>query len=698
MEFDTARRELIEAVLEPLPEQEKARQTLEAVMASTVGNVAPEREGRIPAVTARMRKSALGFGRKRRGGVIAPVTALIAVVWMAWLSPAARRELEAIRLAASAESGMQFFSEDKPPPLFFRQSGDPAEEWNHLMNAIHAKQRARMSWENRSLVGTPLGDDAYLGKWKAAWLEEPDNPALYFRWAVLHANRNFNQVTGPDGDAWPADFVETGEKLDPGNGWFRYCHAAGLAKLAFDRSTGPAAKAGVADPDKMREALAELDRASSMPRWEDYRAALFRRETEAWPKAADLPDQLISTLAFGGRLSSLDQSASEELREALRISLETTAEDPDPAILDKAAVAFRDLRTRWAKLHTGYGGREKQRQMTEDAAAILASAYLEKGEKDQAASYSQLAEEMGELAGPAPFDYHLQSHLAQVATKLWKLMPSARDELEMRAGRMGEYAMWERLMFRAIAALLAVVGMGLLLLLRWGRQGGLAARLRDALTVRERVAILLVGCGLPAAVYFGGTRFVPVAQAESISVWASFLMLSQAAGMLMAMFLITVGLGRWLLVGRVAVLGFRKGNATVDLVFTAFCLAWIPLAACVQWIVAKLVLEPVWSGMVAGLIVLLPALWLGWRSVLFWWAGPEKRVHQTALLGLCVPVVGTGAIMALLAAWAIHAEERRWVREMRVGAVHSLENGLISPRQVERAEEIRQSMLRTLDR
>ncbi|MDB6077621.1 MAG: hypothetical protein JWO82_1368, partial [Akkermansiaceae bacterium] len=89
MEFDAGRRELIEAVLEPLSEQEEARKALQVAAAGAVGLLGSTRELEIPAAAARMKKSALRFMAVRKWSAIAMAATMTIVLWFSFLSPGA---------------------------------------------------------------------------------------------------------------------------------------------------------------------------------------------------------------------------------------------------------------------------------------------------------------------------------------------------------------------------------------------------------------------------------------------------------------------------------------------------------------------------------------------------------------------------------------------------------------------------------
>jgi hypothetical protein len=266
-----------------------------------------------------------------------------------------------------------------------------------------------------------------------------------------------------------------------------------------------------------------------------------------------------------------------------------------------------------------------------------------------------------------------------------------------QAGRMAEYAMWERISFHFAAILLALLGGILLLVPRFAVQdaGLLPVRLTGLLKGRDRALIILAGSLIPMAVYFGCTRLLP-GREEYISLWKFLLMLSQAFGMIWAMLFGSAALARWLLIRRGAALGFRLGHLRMDLLFAVMVLALIPAACFTPRVLEPLNQEP-YEGGVASLIMALPLLWAGFR--VYGWSAvpPAQRLLHAALMRACAPAICTGAVLATAAIFALHAWESRLVATWTAGSALTPELLSATPAQQQRAEEIRQAILTTLD-
>jgi len=161
--------------------------------------------------------------------------------------------------------------------------------WNafydrHLLRTNEARLRTMVSEEDAEiLLGSPGLPPA--NRWKPLWDAHPDDPVFYNRhaFAVLaHTGR------------LPADYVAIGEKMDPGNGWYRF-----LATMVAHPSRS--------DGGESAPALAELADAIAMPRFNSYRDAFMGRQVKALPETHDQVELILNRLP-------LEQSANEIFR------------------------------------------------------------------------------------------------------------------------------------------------------------------------------------------------------------------------------------------------------------------------------------------------------------------------------------------------------------------------------------------------
>ena len=114
---------------------------------------------------------------------------------------------------------------------------------------------------DRFLLFGDVSQQSRSGQMLALWNSAPDNPAYYAVYAFAYKSENEG--------AFPPDFLETAQRLDPDNSWFTYHAAGALARNAVkkDRQTLQARKTGAApswqilDEEKLNEALALFRKA-----------------------------------------------------------------------------------------------------------------------------------------------------------------------------------------------------------------------------------------------------------------------------------------------------------------------------------------------------------------------------------------------------------------------------------------------------
>ncbi|MDB6077618.1 MAG: hypothetical protein JWO82_1365, partial [Akkermansiaceae bacterium] len=357
-----------------------------------------------------------------------------------------------------------------------------------------------------------------------------------------------------------------------------------------------------------------------------------------------------------------------------------------------------ELRRRWAAVETNYQGRDFQLSLIKAGAQALSAAYELRHEIEKADRYAGIVREMQAFDIPyVPGELYASGYLAIRAPEASEPEIGMPGSAGKRAGRLAEYAMWERFTFHLVAVVLALLGGVLLLAPRLVRRdaGALPERLGRLLTIGDRMVLLIAGLAVPAAVYFGCTRLLP-GRGEYLSFWKFLLMLSQAMGMVAAMAFLTAALARLILVRRGAALGFLKAGAKMDLVFASLSLGLIAIACFVPPALSPLYQEP-YEGGFAGVMFAFPVLWAGFRTYGWIAAPPERRVLQAALLRACAPVMVVGALLSVLAIAELHAWENQLVSRMTTGSMTAPEMTLAAPSQQARADSCRRAILKTLD-
>ncbi|MDB4451940.1 hypothetical protein N9129_01865 [Akkermansiaceae bacterium] len=124
------------------------------------------------------------------------------------------------------------------------------------------------------------------GRWKALHLSEPQNPSYY--------RKHLTEV-----DDIPEDFDEVRQRIDPDNGWFLIWEAGKLSKECVSKdSTRTRSKKEkeekkaphfiIEDPEVLKKIIQKLERAVSLPRFDNYTNSLTNEQMSLLPEAKDI--------------------------------------------------------------------------------------------------------------------------------------------------------------------------------------------------------------------------------------------------------------------------------------------------------------------------------------------------------------------------------------------------------------------------
>ena len=165
-------------------------------------------------------------------------------------------------------------------------------ELNVIMPSTAPDEAAGGGWQNklseqeRLLLFGKKGATSQVATWRPLWESDPENPAFYQEYLL-----SFRLDRRP----LPADVIETGQRIDPGNGWYRLRMATEDLDtvVEIDSPARSASKAGAAssyrilDEEEFRERLALLHAACREPRLESHVRELARQRFELVPPAVD---------------------------------------------------------------------------------------------------------------------------------------------------------------------------------------------------------------------------------------------------------------------------------------------------------------------------------------------------------------------------------------------------------------------------
>ncbi|MEK7950528.1 hypothetical protein [Luteolibacter soli] len=694
MELDPNQRAFVNAVMLPLGDDPPRRELLEEAVA--LSSTLPSQAIGDDALTAaeRMKQTSRCFRLRHRILPLVWTATIVAVAWFAIAGPGARKSLWDIwevNQVANAVSTVCCSHEGVPrfPNLLFPRERDSGKQFlEHIAQDVPAAQCSL-------LIGEPAEPDPVL-KWRRVWDRNPHDPAHYFAYALAHRKEL---------GTWPENFVETGEELDPSNGWFRLIAGASQSKTSVGEPPAPkitraerlaAREKGlpppqtpkptkpqrqVIDPVGFQQGWQSLNDALSMPRWHDYRSELNAIRVAAVPPPDDFAawSRGMYFSIFQPEDNMPDWLELKSYHEGLRLAAEEVSKAGDSERL----AALDALQRKFVhKLGTTLRS-ELMEPIMIRATALSGGRTLEKawtaiGDASRAKRWKDFAEAIDPKLNPkfSPTPEMLGENRGSnmviqgliYMTSYQSPESALPTEADLRGGRLAEYAVYERLMMHGIALLL-LLALGFLLLtplLQRKEIGPLGSRLAGLLDNRDRLLILTIGVILPTVVYLLSTR-LPWLGARDISISAIgfFLWIGQSVAFVVSVLLGTLQATRRRLGRRGAVLSLGwVGPDPGRLSFPA-ALAIMPLAAilplCMHWWPNALAM----AAIAAGCLLAFPLVWLVVQAGGCFNGPQARKLHRSVLLHAVRPFIAIALILPALAIPWVHAEERAWTREIR---------------------------------
>ncbi|BCU76779.1 hypothetical protein [Luteolibacter sp. LG18] len=501
----------------------------------------------------------------------------------------------------------------------------------------------RVSPENRLLL---FGDRGAINgtRWLSLWQAHPDDPVLYCR-HVVHLVQN--------GQDLPADFIETGEQIDPGNGWYRY-----FAAIDWWRRTGNAlANKGRPDLDRaIGTTLGGLRAAMAMPRFDSHRDAFLSRQIAAMPPARDYPEIALQRAIIGENAGLLLDSGIDSLTEIARASSHlSSSKEGVPGLFETLCrKLILDSKTVGHQMALGFGSRKLEATLRE-IATIEPTA-------EAANRFTRQSKQLQPpMAGKRPLLYsQAQWSFAQPVTVTDRSLLATPEETLPSA--LAARAMVERLALRfgLLTLLIAFTGCTLAHL-RWRKVAGpLAARVTSLLRPVDHAVIAAVSCGLPLILFQfvvrGGDRSILYRPGGWAGATIQGCQLA-AFALAVSILVLVIETIRWRLGRRGAVLGvvirgFNPGWCFAAVALASFAAAWLDLSALPPRL--RRIDAALWS---------MPVLALAWPFLQFWFARgpkPERRLHRCALTRAMMPHLAAGCAIFTTLILLARSEDRRW--------------------------------------
>jgi hypothetical protein len=221
----------------------RCRHVLEDALGHTATLVPPPQGDALETVTLRLQRTAHRPPRRKTLRLVLMAGAVLAALWPGLVS----RDV----MTSANATGISFVPWDgfQTPPARLLEAGIAP----------------RLSPEARLTLFGDISRETATDRWEGAWRAHPEDPVLFNRYAfaVLTA-----EGTLPD------DFLATGAKIDPGNGWYRFFDAAVTWHITQTTS-------------KPSDPMPAFLEAMAMPRFESHRDEFLRRQIAVLPPARD---------------------------------------------------------------------------------------------------------------------------------------------------------------------------------------------------------------------------------------------------------------------------------------------------------------------------------------------------------------------------------------------------------------------------
>lgn len=721
MQLDPERQAFVDAVMKPPGDDRARRELLERVAALAEMLPAAVDGNRIRSATDRMESTARRFPLRHRIGLAAVTTVALVVPWLTVAGPAARESLAGIWTAnlTTEVTSSSCCSRPEVPTI----PGIPEAEREHRF-VRHVEKQVTPS--DLALLAGDFLQESRLAQWKPVWDSHPNEPWHYYAYAIAF-QREHKQ--------WPDRFVETGEELDPGNGWFRLMRGASKMDAAIGTAPPPrisraeklAARAKglpppkapyvekpprvVVDPKAFQEGWDDLATALAMPRLDDYTKRLDAIRLDAFPAAVDYPDLCSYQVLSYGQPEDFWSGWGDLKRyaEAFGFAGDHAAKAGDKELLLELGRLHSRMVRAMCRGSSGVFPGMIARHVAQNVALGLSKAWSELGDAAEAKRYQTLADQLSTKLHPDPqsppdalSENRGSNLISSSAGYLSSRSPASAPvtEPELRGGRLAEYAMYERLMMHVVAVLLTLE-LVFLLLLPWRSRnelGLLPARLAGLLDRRDHAWIALLGVLLPAGLYVFSTR-VPWMDSRDLSLSANrfFLWLIQAVALVVAIVLGTLQAARWRLGRRGAVLALGWVGVDPGRLHFPVTLALIPIASVLSKLAESWNLSEPWAPILVASLLAFPLIWLFTIAVGGFRQTPERTLHRATLMISARPFVAAAMVATVFAISSIHREEKYWTAQADFDDLKSGHTVFVPRFEVEYGQWIAQETLRRLD-
>ncbi len=613
---------------------EEAHGLIRAALGHTACLVPPPKGDPLEVAILRLEQTA-GYGRWRRwlrNGLI-----LLAGLLSFWPGLA---QYDAVVSASAAHS-----------------SGSLPLIWTSLDARLSDEMKAvrlaeKVPAERQNLLFKPPKPETSVDRWKALWDSHPSDPVWFSRYSFA--------VLSSTGEL-PPDYVATGERLDPGNGWYRF-----LNSLLEWRSLRARLPSNLSERERGYTAvLEEIRQAMEMPQFTSHRSECLSRQIAALPKAEDYPGLWLNRAIIEENSDQAYGSDGLWLPELMGLTDNApSTTNPDPALLE--TVLKKIVREPISlKRFFLFGGGGLASELADDCDTLLLGGNGDHGpEVDRFKRIETLL---------ALDPYPAAGTLRFTAVKWSPANPTdglptelAVSDAEVAPARFASRSMVERLSLR-FALLVPLLSLAICTLgySPWRESHGpLARRLGSLLRLSDHAWIFCVGFGLPLVAYLVVARapsFGSLSQPQFTNATMASTQLA-AFAMTCSMVVTSIEMVRWRLGKRGAAIGmrtfgFNPGWGFVIISFCCFASSVMLGGSHGRFPFSRWIDSGMW---------MMPVLAMTWPLLLYWFtrgAKPERKLHRATLARAMMAPLASICLLIVAMVLVAFARDRYWTRQ-----------------------------------
>lgn len=497
-----------------------------------------------------------------------------------------------------------------------------------------------------------------VDRWKALWDSHPSDPVWFSRYSFAALSS-----TG----VLPPDYVATGERLDPGNGWYRFLNA--LLEWRNQRTRWPI---NLSERERAyRVALEEIRLAMEMPQFTSHRTECLSRQIATLPKAEDYPGLWLNRAIMEENSEQAYGPDGLWLPELMELTNHAPSKTrPDPALLETilGKIVREPIEL---KRFSMFGGGGLASVLVRESSVLLSG---------KAGDHELEVDRLRKIGTLLDLDPYPAAGTLRFTAVKWSPanptegLPSALavTDAEVTPARFASRAMVERLSLR-FALLVPLFSLAVCTLgySPWRESHGpLARRLGSLLRFSDHLWIFSIAFGLPLAAYLVVTRapsFGSLSQAQFMHSTMASTQLA-AFAMTCSMVVTSIEMVRWRLGKRGAAIGMRAiglnpGWGFVIISFCCFAGSVVIGESHGRFPFSRVIDSGMW---------MMPVLVMIWPILLYWFtrgARPERKLHRAAIArSLMAPLASICLVIVAMILIAF-ARDRYWTRQDNLEAL-----------------------------